>query len=112
MWEFGFRDVTLRLLAVDDSVRGQGVGRRLVELFEIQSMKLGAGRVSLGSVEEAKAFYWHLGYRGKTSMHKELPLPGKIRELKLKRWSEQIGDLAVGHTVQVDEGSGQIPSLF
>ncbi|MBV7339624.1 GNAT family N-acetyltransferase [Chloroflexi bacterium TSY] len=108
---FGFGS-TMRLIAVAPSVRGLGVGRRLVEIFEIQAMQRGVRMISLGSVEEAKGFYHHMGYRGKTSMHKELPLPSRLLDLKLKRWSEKLGDLSSGHTAWVDEQSGQIPSLF
>lgn len=90
---------TMRLIALDASVRGRGVGRRLVEVFEIEAMKRGAQMVNLGSIEQAKGFYHKLGYRGKTSMHKELPLPRRLLDVKLKRWAEKLGDLSIDHTV-------------
>jgi hypothetical protein len=52
-----------------------------------------------------------MGYHGKSSMHKELPLPGRVLELRLKKLETKLGDLEVGQVVWTDE-MGKIPSLF
>ncbi|MEM7537494.1 MAG: GNAT family N-acetyltransferase [Chloroflexota bacterium] len=112
---FAFRkgsNVVARMLALDASVRGKGVGRRLMEILEIQAMRLGARQISLGAVPDARTFYPKLGYYGKSSMHKELPMPGRVLDLKLKRWTARLGDLAAGAIVQVDPESRQIPPLL
>jgi DNA-binding transcriptional MerR regulator len=61
----GFRssgsEVTLRILAVADDRRGQGVGRALLRGFEAAALRLGATRISLGADAEA-GFYVRHGY--------------------------------------------------
>ena len=52
-----------------------------------------------------------MGYLGKSSMHKDLPLPGRVLELRLRKLEALIGDLEAGQFVQTDE-TGNIPSLF
>ena len=74
-------------------------------------MRRGVQMISLGAVEHAKGFYQRMGYRGKSSMHKDLPLPGRVLELRLQKLEALIGDLEAGQLVQTDE-TGNIPSLF
>jgi DNA-binding transcriptional MerR regulator len=61
----GFRssgsEVTLRILAVADGRRRQGVGRALLRAFEASALRLGATRISLGADAEA-GFYVRHGY--------------------------------------------------
>jgi DNA-binding transcriptional MerR regulator len=61
----GFRssgsEVTLRILAVADGRRRQGVGRALLGAFEASALRLGATRISLGADAEA-GFYVRHGY--------------------------------------------------
>ena len=64
-----------------------------------------------GAVDDAKGFYARVGYRGKSSMHKELPLPGRVREFRLRKLEAELGDLEVGQVVSVD-ATGKIPPLF
>jgi hypothetical protein len=44
-------------------------------------------------------------------MHKELPLPGRVLDYRLRKLEARIGDLEAGQVVQTDE-TGKIPSLF
>lgn len=53
--------VVLRILAVIESFRHRGIGRRLVERVESEARILGAERVGLGT-DEAVGFWFHLGY--------------------------------------------------
>ena len=106
----GFGD-TLRVIALKPEVRGKGLGRRLIQTFEVSAMRHGVPMISLGAAEYAKAFYERMGYRGKSSMHKELPLPGRVLEYRLQKLEALVGDLEVGQSVETDE-TGNIPSLF
>ena len=67
--------------------------------------------ISLGALEQAKGFYARMGYRGKSSWHKELPLPGRVREHRLRKLETMLGDLDEGQVVQADE-TGRIPPLY
>jgi predicted N-acetyltransferase YhbS len=102
---------TLRIIALKPEARGKGLGRRLIQTFEVGAMRRGVQMISLGAVEHAKGFYQRMGYRGKSSMHKDLPLPGRVLELRLQKLEALIGDLEAGQLVQTDE-TGNIPSLF
>ena len=58
--------VWLTVLVVDESVRGRGVGKRLVAAAEEWAKKRGAARISLTSAvhrKEAHEFYARLGYQ-------------------------------------------------
>lgn len=102
---------TLRMIALEPQVRGIGLGRRLMQTFEVAAMRLGVQMISLGAVEAERDFYLHMGYRGKKSMHKELPLPGPVLERRLLKLEAQLGDLESGQFVQVDD-IGKVPPLF
>ena len=55
----------LTILVVDKGVRGQGIGRQLVELGERWARERGAWRISLTSAlhrDDAHKFYERLGY--------------------------------------------------
>ena len=106
----GFGDI-LRVIALKPEARGKGLGRRLIQTFEVGAMRHGVRTISLGAAERAKGFYERMGYRGKSSMHKDLPLPGRVLELRLQKLEALIGDLEAGQSVQTDE-TGNIPSLF
>lgn len=65
---FGFRSdagSTLRLLAVHEAFRRRGLGRRLVQTFEVAAMELGVRSIALGPNPDAKAFYERLGFHGR-----------------------------------------------
>ena len=106
----GFGNI-LRVIALEPEVRGKGLGRRLIQTFEVGAMRRGVRMISLGAVEQAKDFYARMGYRGKSSMHKEMPLPGRVLELRLRKLEALVGDLEVGQVVQVDQ-TGKVPTLF
>lgn len=61
----GFRNdngvVTLRIIAVVEAFRHQGIGRRLVERIESEARILGVDRIGLGT-DDAVGFWFHLGY--------------------------------------------------
>ena len=102
---------TLRIIAVVPEHRGKGLGRRLIQTFEVGAMRKQERMVSLGSHPDAVGFYTKMGYRGKTGRSKELPLPGRVTEFRLRKWGEKLGDLQVGQLVIPDE-TGKIPPLF
>lgn len=106
----GFKS-TLRVIALETEERGKGLGRRLLETFEIAAMQRGLSGVGLGTGDTAKGFYLRLGYRGKSMMQKEFPLPGRVRELRLKKLEALAGDLDVGRPIHLDD-SGKIPALI
>lgn len=101
----------VRIIALEPEVRGIGLGRRLLQTFEVAAMRQGVPIISLGAAEAERGFYRRLGYRGKHSMHKELPLPGRFLELHLSRLEARLGDLERGQVVAVDQ-TGKIPALF
>jgi GNAT superfamily N-acetyltransferase len=102
---------TLRIIALKPEFRGVGLGRRLIQSYEIGAMRLGVRTISLGAVEEARSFYHHMGYRGKHSMHKELPLPGRVLEFRLRKLEALLGDLSLGQILELDD-TGKVPALF
>jgi GNAT superfamily N-acetyltransferase len=106
----GFRNV-LRIIALEPEMRGKGLGQRMIQTFEVCAMRHGVRMISLGAVADAKRFYERMGYRGKSSMHKELPLPGRVLEMRLKKLEPVVGDLEVGQVIETNE-FGKVPSLF
>ena len=74
-------------------------------------MQQGVCTISLGAPAQAKGFYARMAYRGRSSMHEELPLPGRVRDHRLRKLEATIGDLVVGQVVWTDE-AGKIPPLF
>ena len=74
-------------------------------------MRRGVRMISLGADEREKGFYLRMGYRGRSSMHKELPLPGRVLAFRLQKLEAVMGDLEAGQVVQTDE-TGKVPSLF
>jgi GNAT superfamily N-acetyltransferase len=89
--------VGVRALGIDDELRGQGHGRRLMELVEARSLVRGARRIVLGADDEARGFYERLGYRGKRTMRaKDLPLPGAVRSRLVARAAAVLEHLTIG----------------
>jgi GNAT superfamily N-acetyltransferase len=112
---FGFRrgdGVTLRMIGLEQEYRGFGLGRRLIQAIEVEAMHLGARSISLGANEVSKGFYMALGYRGKSSMHKDLPLPSRVLDARLERLTAALGDLEVGQCVTPTSGSDRVPTLL
>jgi N-acetylglutamate synthase-like GNAT family acetyltransferase len=52
----------MRQVAVDSSVQGRGVGRKLVEAFETRAQSLGFSKIILYARDSAIPFYLKLGY--------------------------------------------------
>ena len=100
----------LCIIAVRPEDRMKGLGRRLLQTFEVGAMKRGVTMVSLGARKEAKGFYEQVGYSGKSSMHKGLPLPSKSLDWRLRKMDSVIGNLDKGQELDLDE-SGRISPL-
>jgi len=101
----------LRIIALEPEHRGKRLGRRLIQTCEVGAMRRALRTISLGTDERAKGFHVRMGYRGRSSMHKELSLPGRALDLRLRRLEAMIGDHGVKQVVQADE-AGRAPSLF
>lgn len=100
-------------VSVDESVRGSGLARRLMQTFEVQAMALGVRELALGSKLAARGFYEALGYAGKRTMkHKSLPLPGPVRDLRVAKLQAAVGDLDEGQLVEADPETGAVPALW
>lgn len=67
----------LATIGVVAAHRGGGLGRRLMEHIETACVHEGITGIVLGAVPGARPFYRHLGYTGKSAMHKSLP--GSVR---------------------------------
>jgi predicted N-acetyltransferase YhbS len=101
------------IVAFDESVRGTGLARRVMQTVEVQAMACGAREIGLGSVRAARGFYERLGYSGKkTGKLKSLPLPGRIRDLKVAKLQAALGDLDEGELVATDADTGKVPALW
>jgi len=89
--------VTIRAIAVPESDRGLGVGRRLVELVELEAMDGPCLMLALGSVDDARGFYDKLGFRGRHSgRSKDLPPLGRLRDRRVASLRAALGDLDSG----------------
>jgi predicted N-acetyltransferase YhbS len=100
-------------VSVDGSVRGTGLARRLMQSVEVEAMALGVRELHLGSKLDARGFYASLGYQGKrTHKHKALPLPGRVRDLKVAKLQTALGDLDEGQLVTTDAETGKVPALW
>jgi GNAT superfamily N-acetyltransferase len=92
---FGDDVVTVRALGIDDELRGQGHGRRLIELVEARALVRGARRLVLGAADDAGGFYERLGYRRQRTMReKELPPPGAVRARLVVRAAAVVDQLS------------------
>ena len=72
-------DFYLQFIAVDEALRGDGVGSILMESFEERARASGSTRVSLdvsAKNEEALRFYERRGITVESQWPKRLPLPG------------------------------------
>lgn len=99
-------------VSVDESVRGTGLARRLMQIVEVQAMALGVCELGLGSARAARGFYESIGYAGKRTMkHKALPLRGRVRDLRVAKLLAQIGDLDEGIDVEIDD-HGDVAALW
>ena len=56
---------TVDHLAVAATVRGRGLGRRLLAALESGARHLGVRQLTLGSIDEAVGFYQRCGYQGR-----------------------------------------------
>jgi predicted N-acetyltransferase YhbS len=100
-------------VSVDGSVRGMGLARRLMQSVEVEAMALGVCELHLGSKKDARGFYASLGYQGKrTYKHRALPLPGRVRDLKVAKLQAALGDLDEGQLVATDADTGKVPALW
>lgn len=103
----------LRLIGLVPWARGRGLGRFLLEIVELEAMAVGCISVTAGGVgPESKGFYERLGFTGRHStMSKQLPLPGRLRDLRIARLRAAAGDLQLGAPVLPNSDTGRVPSL-
>jgi predicted GNAT family N-acyltransferase len=62
-------------MAVIDDVRGQGVGRKLLELLEAEARRRGASRFTLGAQVHAQRFYETFGYKAQGPVFDDAGIP-------------------------------------
>jgi predicted GNAT family N-acyltransferase len=75
-------EAQIRYMAVSESARGQGLGRRIVDYLEAKARDRGAKRVVLNARDAVAAFYKRLGYR----IVGEGPLMfGSIRHVQMEK---------------------------
>ena len=55
-------EAQIRYMAVEEAVRGHGVGRAIVERLEAMAMKQGSASITLNARKNVVAFYERLGY--------------------------------------------------
>jgi len=67
--------VQMRQVAVDPSVHGQGVGRKLVEAFEEAARARGAREIVMDARLTAQAFYEKLGYTTYSEAYVQSTIP-------------------------------------
>ncbi|MBA8795943.1 ribosomal protein S18 acetylase RimI-like enzyme [Friedmanniella endophytica] len=95
----------ITVVAVRDSWRGRGVGRRLLQETEGLLAARGADRVTLGSVDEALAFYRRCGYTGRwlIQVDPRIADPSAVIEML-------VDGVLAGHTVRLScwEGHPQL----
>jgi ribosomal protein S18 acetylase RimI-like enzyme len=103
----------VNILAFQPAVRRVGLGRRVMQTLEVEAMARGARTISLGAVSEAHGFYARLGFSGKrVGMMKGLPLPGRVRDLRVRKLLDAIGDMEQGQLVSADATTGKVPPLW
>lgn len=105
--------VTVRSIGVDASLRGQGIGRTLLEIVELEAMVLECRAIHLGAVDDARGFYEALGYRGKRTMRaKDLPAPGRLTEHRIAKARAALDDpdLDVGLALTLRTGEPARPA--
>jgi GNAT superfamily N-acetyltransferase len=105
-------NATLRLMGVEVAYRRRGVGRRLLQTVEVEAMSLGLDGLALGAEKSARSFYESLGYHGRHKMmQKQFPPAGRVRDLRLLRAVNAIGDFDSGVRFTVPRGTGIVPAL-
>ena len=84
-----------------------------MQTVEIEAMASGVREIGLGSKRDARGFYASLGYQGKrTYKHKPLPLPGRVRDLRVAKLQAALGDLDEGQLVEMDATTGAVAPLW
>jgi predicted GNAT family N-acyltransferase len=62
-------------MAVIDDVRGQGIGRKLLEFLETEARRRGASRFTLGAQVHARPFYETFGYKAQGPVFDDAGIP-------------------------------------
>ena len=102
---------SLCIIGLEEAHRRRGLGRRLLQTFEVQATTSGWRMISLGSDPENKRFFERLGYHGRhMAMLKEFSVGGRVFERRLERLIGSVGDLGAGSIVDTD-ADGRVPVL-
>lgn len=64
-------NATIRMVAVDEKYRGQGIAREMMQMTEKHAKAHGISRLTLGAAEGAEDFYAKLGYEGSLLVQSE-----------------------------------------
>lgn len=106
--------LALGLIAVEESVRGVGLGRRLLQTVEAEQIAGGAETLWTHVGHDPRGFLLAMGYveraRSKQFVYKGVP-SGRVAERRLERWRERAGDLDAGVALEIDPSTGKVPSL-
>jgi GNAT superfamily N-acetyltransferase len=102
----------LHLLALEASLRNQGLGRRLLEAAEVEAMADG-DELRVHADPESMPFFLHLGYtqRGGTTgrhLYRGSPTSAALRERRIQRWRATTGDLEEGVVLTRDAVTGKV----
>jgi ribosomal protein S18 acetylase RimI-like enzyme len=73
--------VQMRQVAVDPSIHGQGIGRKLVLEFESRTRAIGATEILMDARESARLFYEKLGYE----VASEIYIQSTIQHVKMRK---------------------------
>lgn len=74
----------MKQVAVDESLRGRSVGRRMVEYAETFAAAQGCGEIVLHAREVAVPFYEKLGYAREEERFEEIGIPHYVMNKKLE----------------------------
>ena len=67
--------IKLRQMAVDESLQGQGLGRKLIQFAEKNVKGLGFDEIEMAARDSAIKFYQHLGYQTTGEIFEQAGVP-------------------------------------
>lgn len=99
---------TRRAIGLEPRARGKGLGRQLMERLEEETNHLGCGAINLGvgpGPSNARDFYAHLGYSGRSRMTKELSMSPILRYGQPDERRRGLEELRQGRALRLAERS-------